>query len=173
MTSFSTPLNQLSNDQPEQNSADTMVNDILNEMEINNTNVNNDTLNYAMDESQIPPNKMDVNFLNSNSNNNDNIKNKVPENVEENNKEVSNNTFISKFNLSNDMENKLKYLFSQLKNTFIVCIIVTIVSLPQFNRFIFNYFNSMLLESGEINMKGVILKGIIGTIMFIILSFLV
>lgn len=188
MASFSTPINQLPNmnnqqqPQPPQHqppqlqpeNTDNMVDDILNEMALENNAVNNESLNYAMDPSQIPPEKMDVNFLNETPKN-PNQQQQQQSNVNSMQQEntTPKNPLLAKLNLSSSMEEKLSKCVKQLKNAFLVFLIVTIVSLPQFNRLLFNKFKSMLLESGEINMKGVMLKGVIGTALFLILSFVV
>jgi len=149
-----------------------MVDDILNEMALENNAVNNESLNYAMDPSQIPPEKMDVNFLNETPKN-PNQPQQPMQNTSQQEPSTPKNPLLAKLNLSSNMEDKLNKCVKQLKNAFLVFLIVTIISLPQFNRLLFSKFNSMLLESGEINMKGVMLKGVIGTVLFLILSFVV
>ena len=64
--SQSTPLNQLPrenmNNSQNQSSSD-MVDDILNEMS-SHDDMSSDSFNHAMDSSQVPPEKMQENFLN-------------------------------------------------------------------------------------------------------------
>jgi len=55
----------------------------------------------------------------------------------------------------------------------IVFVIVFIVSLPQFNRFIFNFFPSLILESGQISILGITLKSFIALIFAIIINYFV
>ena len=73
--SQSTPLNQLprenmnkSGQQNQQNSSSEMVDDILNEMSSHNE-MNTESFNHIMDPSQVPPEKMEENFLNNNNSN--------------------------------------------------------------------------------------------------------
>ena len=163
--SQSTPLNQLPRDnmnnspQNQQQSSSDMVDDILNEMSAND-DMNTDNFNHVMDPSQIPPEKMEQNFLNNNSNQGDNMQD-VPNN---NNLEQNTNNTVEGFNNNNDnnnilsklkkgnMEELFKNCLKQIKYSIIVFILVMIVSLPQFNRFVFTKVKGMLLESGEINM---------------------
>lgn len=178
--SSSTPLNQLPSQQPQpspqqsltpSNNSDDMVDNILNEMS-NNNGTNNDSLNYTMDPSQIPPEKMDVNFLESQNSNetlqvpNNNLQ---AENTNTNTKEVESNSMLSKLKLGN-MEGMLNKCFSGAKSAVIIFILVVIVSLPQFNRVVFTKIPSMLSESGEINIKGIVLKGALCSILFLVSS---
>ena len=78
--SSSTPINQLRMQQQQQAQVQVqsqppiedneppsdMVEEILNDISNQNSN---EALNYAMDPSQIPPERMDVNFLNENNQN--------------------------------------------------------------------------------------------------------
>ena len=180
--SQSTPLNQLprenmNNNQNQQSSSD-MVDDILNEMSTHDE-MNTDSFNHVMDSSQIPPEKMEENFLNSNnSNDNSNQQNMTPDNNSGNDKENKSSkeglkdTMMSKLKGGN-MEELFKNCLKQIKYSIMVFVLVMIVSLPQFNRFVFTKVKGMLLESGEINMKGVLFKGVAATVVFLILSFIV
>ena len=90
----------------------------------------------------------------------------------------SNMTFQDRYNIlsklkGGNIEELFKNCLKQIKYAIIVFVLVMIVSLPQFNRFIFTKVKGMLLESGEINMKGVLLKGVVATIVFLVLSFVV
>lgn len=59
-----------------------------------------------------------------------------------------------------------------VKMPVIVFVIVFIVSLPQFNRFIFNFFPSLILESGQISIMGITLKSFIALIFAIIINYI-
>ena len=59
-----------------------------------------------------------------------------------------------------------------VKMPVIVFVIVFIVSLPQFNRFIFNFFPSLILESGQISILGITLKSFIALIFAAIINYL-
>lgn len=181
--SQSTPLNQLprenmnNSQQNQQQSSSDMVDDILNEMS-SNDEMNTESFNHMMDSSQVPPEKMEENFLNNNSNqqgNNQQENGKNTGNSDQNtnkSKEPFQNNIISKLKGGN-IEELFKDCLKQIKYAIIVFVLVMIVSLPQFNRFVFTKVKGMLLESGEINMKGVLLKGIVATVVFLVLSFVV
>jgi len=181
--SQSTPLNQLprenmnNSQQNQQQSSSDMVDDILNEMS-SNDEMNTESFNHMMDSSQVPPEKMEENFLNNNSNqqgNNQQENGKNTGNSDQNtnkSKEPFQNNIISKLKGGN-IEKLFKDCLKQIKYAIIVFVLVMIVSLPQFNRFVFTKVKGMLLESGEINMKGVLLKGIVATVVFLVLSFVV
>ena len=178
--SQSTPINKLPKENMNSQQTNNMVDDILNEMDdTTNDFINTDINNYAMDASQIPPEKMNENFLNdiateAQQNNN------YQENGEVLNKELKEdttdkNSFLSKFNLNTgniSMEDLISKCLKQVKYAIVVFILVTIVSLPQFNRTVFTKIKGMLLESGEINIKGVLLKSIVVTILFLISTFI-
>jgi hypothetical protein len=186
--SQSTPLNQLPrenmNNSQNQSSSD-MVDDILNEM-TSHDDMNSDSFNHAMDSSQVPPEKMQENFLNNNnSNQQDNNHQQHQESnhqqqQQESNHQQGNNASKEAFHTNilsklkeGNMEELFKNCLKQIKYSIIVFILVMIVSLPQFNRFVFTKVKGMLLESGEINMKGVLLKGVVATVVFLVLSMVV
>jgi hypothetical protein len=173
--SQSTPLNQLpNNQQPQQNDND-LVNDILNEMDSNpqpSTDMNVDSLDYIMDQSQVPPEKMDVNFLNGSdmsSNSDDNSQNSSPPSSSS---QGGSGKTKSLLGLNLDMgSGLLSKCLSKFKMALLVFILVFVVSLPQFNRFVFTKIPSLLNESGEINMKGLLLKTVLVTVLFLLGSF--
>jgi len=189
--SQSTPLNQLPrenmNNSQNQSSSD-MVDDILNEMS-SHDDMSSDSFNHAMDSSQVPPEKMQENFLNNNNsnqqesnqqqeNNHQQENNQQPQ--QESNQQQGNNASQEPFHTNilsklkeGNMEELFKNCLKQIKYSIIVFILVMIVSLPQFNRFVFTKVKGMLLESGEINMKGVLLKGVVATVVFLVLSMVV
>ena len=191
--SSSTPINQLrmqqqqqqqqelqqasmNNMEPQMNNMEPpsdMVEEILND--ISNQN-GNDALNYAMDPSQIPPEKMDMNFLDEQP-----LSPKTQVVSEQNqpspsdNGQVSNNETKSSSLLSNlklgGMEDLFKKCFNNAKSAVVVFILTILVSLPQFNRMVFNKLPSMLSENGQINMKGIFLKGVVSCLLFLVISF--
>jgi hypothetical protein len=171
----STPLNKLPREEFNQSSND-LVDDILNEMnDTTNDSFNVDTMNYSMDSSQIPPAKMDnTDFIVPNSNL-QNQNNMSQENNDSNNnqEQVVKKSMLSKFSLNNinNIEDIFKNCFSQVKTSILIFILVMIISLPQFNRIIFTRIKGMLEESGEINIKGVLLKSIIVTVLYLVISF--
>jgi hypothetical protein len=174
----STPLNKLPREDFNQSSND-LVDDILNEMnDTSNDSLNSDTMNYSMDSSQIPPEKMDnTDFITPNNNaqqqNQDNMSQENSSNSNNGNQETTDKkSMFSKFSLNNinNMEDIFKKCFSQVKTAILIFILVMIISLPQFNRIIFTRIKGMLEESGEINIKGVLLKSIIVTILYLVIS---
>ena len=184
--SQSTPINQLprenmNNVHQQNHTSSDMVDDILNEMSTNDE-LNTESFNHMMDPSQVPPEKMEENFLNNNNYNQqdnqineDNQNNK--DNQNNNNKDNTQNnelkeSFMSKLKGGN-IEELFKNCLKQVKYSIVVFFLVMMVSLPQFNRFVFTKVKGMLLESGEINMKGVLLKGVVATVLFLILSFII
>jgi hypothetical protein len=180
--SQSTPINKLPRENMNNQQTNNMVDDILNEMDDTKTDfINTDINNYAMDPSQIPPEKMNENFLNEMGGNNqqqEHTTNKEykdsKESEESSNKESNTNSFLSKLNLNTEnlsMEDLISKCLKQVKYAIVVFILVIIVSLPEFNRVVFTKIKGMLLESGEINMKGVLLKAVLATVLFLISTF--
>ena len=174
--SQSTPLNQLPNNQQPQQNENDLVNDILNEMDSSpqpSTDMNVDSLDYIMDQSQVPPEKMDVNFLNNSdmsSNNDDDGSNN---NSPPSSSQSSSSKTKSLLGLNLDMgSGLLSKCLSKLKMALLVFVLVLATSLPQCNRFIFSKVPSLLNESGEINMKGLLLKTVLVTVLFLVGSFL-
>mgnify|MGYP003389433500 CR=1 FL=1 len=181
--SQSTPINKLPRENMNNQQTNNMVDDILNEMDDTKTDfINTDINNYAMDPSQIPPEKMNENFLNEMGGTNpqqEHTANKEYEDSNESkdsssNKESNKNSFLSKLNLNTEnlsMEDLISKCLKQVKYAIVVFILVIIVSLPEFNRVVFTKIKGMLLESGEINMKGVLLKAVLATVLFLISTF--
>ena len=60
-----------------------------------------------------------------------------------------------------------------LKYPVIVFAICILISLPIFSRTLFSVFPKLLKESGEISLLGVVLKALIGAIIFGIVQFFV
>jgi len=173
--SQSTPLNQLPNNQQPQQNENDLVNDILNEMDSSpqpSTDMNVDSLDYIMDQSQVPPEKMDVDFLGNSdmsSNNDDGGSNS---NSPPSSSQSSSSKTKSLLGLNLDMGGGLlSKCLSKLKLAILVFFLVLIVSLPQCNRFIFTKIPSLLNESGEINIKGLLLKTVLVTVLFLLGSF--
>jgi hypothetical protein len=67
-------------------------------------------------------------------------------------------------NLSGDsLKNKI---IKNIKYPGLVFVICFIISIPEFNRFLFSFFPKLLLESGQVSIGGVLLKAIVGMILF-------
>lgn len=165
--SQSTPISQIKQQQQMQQppqmppQEEPSVEDMLKEMDVPD-NINMDSINYSMDESQIPPPKMDQNFLQQN----DNPQMQPPpqEKVEE-----SSNSLLG-INLGNGGDMMTKCI-NLVKHSGIIFLLVFVVSLPQVNRSVFTKIPGMLEESGEINIKGVLLKSLVVTFLFLAISF--
>lgn len=170
--SLSTPLNMIRNNQSQQNQmhepTDTqLVEDILKEMgnsdnpEIQ-SNINSNTLQYAMDQAQIPPHKYQQQqepYMNMN-----------PNSGNMNSSSMNSNTLLGdlSFNLNTET---IRDKFIRLgKYPVLIFILSFMISLPEFNRFIFGFFPSLLLESGQISLSGVFLKAILVTVAFCIIA---
>ena len=172
--SQSTPIAQIKQQQLQQqqqqqqpvmastvNTQEPSVEDMLKEMEVPD-NINIDAMNYSMDPSQIPPPKMNQDFLQ-----NQNDVETVQKEIGNEKKEESSLLGIS-MGESGSMMNKCINL---LKHSGIIFVLVFIISLPQVNRTVFTKIPGMLEESGEINIKGVLLKSVIVTLLFLVISF--
>ena len=53
-----------------------------------------------------------------------------------------------------------------IKYPALVFVLSFIISLPEFNRFLFGFFPRLLLESGQVSIGGVMLKALVGMIIF-------
>jgi hypothetical protein len=176
-TSMSTPLHQLpsmassmpENQPTNQNSAgghDQLVEDILRDFDEppqNQSNIDTELMGYAMDSSQIPPPKMNKNFLDSSSN-------------EKGDRDPTKAAAATAANEAGYMsyfdgtESKMDWILNLIRGPAVVFIIVFVLSLPHFNRLLFGMIPSCLLESGQVNIYGVLLKALIGCILFILVN---
>lgn len=66
------------------------------------------------------------------------------------------------------MKDKVMKNLKYLGLVFIICFII---SLPEFNRFLFGFFPRLLLESGQVSVGGVLLKSAVGMIIFALVAF--
>ena len=57
-------------------------------------------------------------------------------------------------------------IMKNIKYPALVFVICFLISLPEFNRFLFGFFPRLLLESGQVSIGGVMLKALIGMIVF-------
>lgn len=147
-----------------------LVEDILKEMSnppTEDSNLNTNVMNYAMDPSQIPPEKQDnINFLNANDLEVDNLPNSNIDS-EESNKKDNNPPIVSYLGLSED--SSLTPIIKMIRLPLIVFILSFVISLPLFNRYLFSFFPKLLIESGQVGIYGVLLKAVLSTILFCIL----
>ena len=59
---------------------------------------------------------------------------------------------------------------SNIKYPILVLVLCFLISLPEFNRFIFGFVPSLLLESGQVSIGGVLLKALIGMLLYCIIA---
>lgn len=146
-----------------------LVEDILKEMgnpSVEDSNLNNNVMNYAMDPSQIPPEKQEnINFLNANDLEVDNLPNSTNDSVES--EKVENPPIVSYLGLSED--SSLTPIIKMIRLPILVFILSFIISLPIINRYLFSFVPTLLLESGQVSIYGVLLKAVLATILFCIL----
>ena len=182
--SQSTPLNMLrrSNDEPPQQmpqqqqqmpqpdngnmmAESQLVEDILKEMGESpggehQSNINSQAFQYAMDSSQVPPTKYSPS---SNM--------QYPgEGMEYTNKmmtETASNGLLGSIGINLNGASLKDKIMNNLKYPVLVLIICFLISLPEFNRFLFGFFPRLLLESGQVSVGGVILKAVVGMIIYI------
>ena len=149
-----------------------LVDDILKEMGESpgmdqQSNINSQTIQYAMDRAQVPPNK----YIS-------------PQHGDE--KDEDNNNTYSKKMMMDQQQNQTGFLnqlgftlsgdslkekiMNNMKYPILVFIICFIISLPECNRFIFGFAPKLLLESGQVSFGGVILKAFIGMLLYICIS---
>jgi hypothetical protein len=147
-----------------------LVEDILKEMGSGpgsemQSNINSQAYQYATDNAQVPPHKyVDPNSMVNLDNSGFNMNS-----MNTSNKSSTDNLFnqisfsLSGQNIKSKLMNNLKYPVA----VFIICFLL---GLPEFNRFLFNFFPKLLLESGQVTIGGVALRSLIGMIIFIIIS---
>ena len=162
-----------------------LVNDILKEMGDspgtgNQADINVGSMNYAMDSSQVPPEKLAGNYLETQGQETLNPINSSmggttepitsihsPTNLDETNK------LLNSLSLNDSSVPIQTRIINMFKHPVIVLAICIIISLPIFSRTLFSVFPKLLKESGEISILGVVLKALIGAIMFGIVQFFV
>ena len=154
-----------------QTSDSQLVEDILKEMGNSpaiehQSNINSQALQYAMDSSQVPAYKyVEPEHKNNQSLPYDNYSEKIM------NKQQDLNTgFLSQIGINLNGETLKDKIMRNIKYPLLVFFISFIISLPEFNRFLFGFFPRLLLESGQVSIGGVLLKGIVGMLLFSIIS---
>jgi len=149
------------------NSDSQLVEDILKEMGDSPgaeqmSNINNQAFHYTMDSSQVPPNKYVP-------------PNPIPEMNETNYTQKmmmdqQPNNLLAQIGINLNGESVKEKITKNMKYPLLVFVLCFIISLPEFNRFLFGFFPKLLLESGQISIGGIILKSFIGMLVFIIVS---
>ena len=172
--SQSTPLSQLQKPQPSVpqepiQTNEPSIEDMLKDMDVPQgptSNMNTEQFNYSVDQSQVPPPKMPENLLENTtvpSEPNSNNTNTVDTKKEQINK-------IPFLNIELKSGGILSKCVSSGKSALVVFVLVLLVSLPQINRLVFTKIPNMLSESGEIKIQGVVLKGVVCAVLFMIIN---
>ena len=176
---MSTPINQIrrnGDSQPQQpgmlvsdgmNSDSQLVEDILREMGDSpgmeqQSNINSQAYQYATDQSQVPAYKY--------------TEPAAPEPAYNTNNRVygqQQDGFLGQMGISLSGDSIKDKAMRNIKYPGLVFVICFILSLPEFNRFLFGFVPQLLLESGQISIGGVLLKAVIGMLIFAIVAFFI
>jgi hypothetical protein len=152
-----------------QGSDSQLVEDILKEMGESpsieqQSSINSQALQYAMDSSQVPPHKYTPESQPSPLDYNNYSQKMAMENQ---------NGILNQFGFSLNSETLKAKIIKNIKYPVIVFVLSFLISLPEFNRFLFGFFPRLLLESGQVGIGGVFLKALIGMILFSLISLVV
>lgn len=135
-----------------------LVEDILREMNGNagDANISGGAYQYATDQAQVPngPPLSDISQMTD----------KVIE-EEYRNFVRDENRLISKL-----VDTQSHPWAVSVVNALIVFLILLFVSLPQINKLLFTFLPGLLLESGQVSFQGVLLKCVIGLILYVIIT---
>ena len=150
-----------------QSSDSQLVEDILKEMGESpgleqQSNINSQAYQYAMDNSQVPIYKSSQE---QNRYDDSNYTEKMMHQQQQINSGLLNQMGISLNGAS--IKDKI---IKNIKYPGLVFVISFIISLPEFNRFLFSFFPKLLLESGQVSIGGVLLKAIVGMLLFAIIA---
>lgn len=152
------------------NSNSQLVEDILKEMGEspgleNQSNINSEAFQHVMDGSHIPPNQYIPPTGSTppiqNTQNDYNYTQKLYN-------ESQPNTLLSQLGINLSGESLKDKIIKNIKYPILVFAICFIISLPEFNRFLFGFFPRLLLESGQVSIGGTLLKALVGMILFTI-----
>lgn len=199
--SKSTSINELPKN--ENNSEDIqesmMVNSILKEIENEEdlNDENEDTLNYTMDTSQIPPkinNEIPTKEIIENATreifNEVNTENNIEEkedtreinnflNNSENKEKKENNINIlkddndEKSKLIPDIDNVTKNIRNKIISPIVILVLFVLLNLQKINNIIVKYLPKMANPQGGVNIIGNILKGLVISVVVFIISFFI
>ena len=141
-----------------------LVEDILKEMgdspgSEHQSNINSQAFQYTMDSSQVPPTKYSP----------PSGMQYPREGMEYTQKmitETAPNGLLSSIGINLNGTSLKDKIMNNLKYPVLVLIICFLISLPEFNRFLFGFFPRLLLESGQVSIGGVILKAVVGMILY-------
>lgn len=176
---MSTPINQIRRNADQQptmpisdgmNSDSQLVEDILREMGNSpgieqQTDINSQSYQYATDQSQVPAYKY--------------TEPPPPEPAYDVNNRVyqqdhyKDNSFLGQMGITLSGDSIKDKVSKNIKYPGLVFLICFILSLPEFNRFLFGFVPQLLLESGQISIGGVLLKAVLGMVLFAIIAFFI
>ena len=135
-----------------------LVEDILREMNGNagDSNINGGAYQYATDQSQVPnvPPPSDMSQM-------------TDKMIEEEYRNFvrDENRLISKL-----VDTRSHPWAVAVVNAIVVFLILLFVSLPQINKLLFTFLPGLLLESGQVSFQGVLLKCVVGLILYIVIT---
>jgi hypothetical protein len=138
-----------------------LVEDILKEMgdtpgAENQSNINSQAFQYAMDSSQVPPTKYNPPSHHM----------PPPEYTQKLMADSAPNGLLGSIGINLSGASLKDKIMNNLKYPVLVFILCFVISLPEFNRFLFGFFPRLLLESGQVSIGGVILKALVGMIIY-------
>jgi hypothetical protein len=141
-----------------------LVEDILKEMGESpgiehQSNINSQAYQYAMDSSQVPPTKYTPPSSMQYPGENTNYTQKMMS-------ETSPSSLLGSIGINLSGASLKDKIMNNLKYPVLVFIICFLISLPEFNRFLFGFFPRLLLESGQVSIGGVLLKALMGMILY-------
>ncbi len=145
---MSTPISQLLGDE---DPTDDMANQLMNQMN------NNGMMNHTMDQAQIPPGSA---FMNNPSQ-------QYPMQQQQQEYNYPPEAF-------EDMIEELSYtqkLIKSIKLPLLVFFMILLASMPQVNRAITHFIPSLLQESGQMTILGIVLKAVMLTLVFALINF--
>lgn len=187
--SKSTSINDLpkqdsnSNDVEESMMVNSILQQIENDEEVLNDE-NEDSLQYTMDVSQIPPKineqmpdkqmieeaTKDI-FEQANQevmdalNNNDNSSNDLLEDNESNSIKIESSKEVeeekNKINLSPDVDDIMNKIIKNIKIPILVCVLFILLTLPQVNKLFVKFLPRLSNTTGQVNLLGNLIKGLI------------
>ncbi len=145
-----------------------LVEDILKEMGDSpgvehQSNINSQAFQYAMDRSQVPPTKYSpsqgMQYPGGGGGGGMDYTQKMMT-------ETAPNGLLGSIGINLNGTSLKDKIMNNLKYPVLVFIICFLISLPEFNRFLFGFFPRLLLESGQVSIGGVILKAVVGMILY-------
>ena len=151
------------------NSDSQLVEDILKEMGESpgleqQSNINSQAYQYAMDNSQVPSYKSNMQDP-TGQYDNGNYSEKMMHQQQK-----TNDGFLGQIGINLSGTSIKDKIMKNIKYPGLVFVISFIISLPEFNRFLFSFFPRLLLESGQVSIGGVLVKSFVGMLLFAIIA---